>query len=94
MRVTATAALAVLTALTGCGGDPRREVAERYVEAVETRDWAAACGLSATEDGDACEAAVRDTFNGAPPPPVADVERDVERHGLRYLVHRETAVIR
>jgi hypothetical protein len=59
------AALALTAALAGCGGggDADRKVAQRWVDALNARDWKRACALQ-VRAGKACETVLRAAFRG------------------------------
>ena len=83
MRRLLLVALLALAVLAGCGGDdtPTKpdEVAGAWVEAMNDRDWDAACRLSAPVPDDAgttCAELLEEAF--------ADVEIDMELEGV-YL---------
>jgi hypothetical protein len=95
-RVTTGLAVALASVTTGCGGDTPREVAEKYVEAVESQDWDSACEVSARDSMHACIRLLRKTFavDHNPTPSVKQTEAIVEEIDGRRVVNFEFTVIR
>lgn len=73
-----------------------RDVTQTYVEAVEARDWTAACEVSVRESMDDCVDALREVY-GDEETDVPSVERTqgvVEEVDGRHLVNFEYVLIK
>lgn len=89
--------VALVSPAVGCGSPATpREVAETYVEALESEDWKAACEVSAHDGLDECAELHRRAYGDADAvtPTVQQIEAVVEEVDGRNLVQLEITVIR